>query len=219
MGSDEVIGAWLARFRRRRDGDATDAQEAQPDRSAAVGGLGEALVAGHLRDIGWPALRNVVLRERAGSAEIDLLARAPGAIVVLEVKTWSGFIQGAAQAALWVRHGGDGRELTVPNAVRQNLAHVAAVERAIGDSGVSVWGLVVNAGHARFAPPLRPHVVPVSAIGDVLQAQAMQAHLADQDRLGRAWARLRQEAERSPGRREAHVAWLRSRDRVAGNCD
>jgi hypothetical protein len=219
MRSDEVIGGWLARFLRRRDGGATDAQEAQPDRAAAIGGLGEALVAGHLREIGWPILRNVILRERGGSVEIDLLARAPTAVVVLEVKTWSGFIQGAAQAAIWVRHGGDGRELTVPNAVRQNLAHVAAVERAIGDNGVSVWGIVVSAGHARFAAPLRPHVVPVSAIGDVLQAQAMQARLADQDRLGRAWARLRQEAERSPGRWEAHVAWLRSRNRTAGNCE
>ena len=218
MGSDEVIGGWLARFLRRRDGGATDAQEAQPDRAAAIGGLGEALVAGYLREIGWPALRNVVLREPGGSVEIDLLARAPTAVVVLEVKTWSGFIQGAAQAALWVRHGGDGRELTVPNAVRQNLAHVAAVERAIGDSGVSIWGIVVSAGRARFAAPLRPHVVPVSAIGDVLRAQAMQARLADQNRLDQAWARLGQEAERSPGRREAHVAWLRSRDRAAGNC-
>ena len=214
MGSDEVIAAWLARFLRRRDGGATDAQEAQPDRAAAIGGLGEALVAGHLREIGWPALRNVVLRERGGSVEIDLLARAPAAVVVLEVKTWSGFIQGAAQAALWVRYGGDGSELAVPNAVRQNLPHVAAVERAIGDSGVSVWGIVVSAGHARFVAPLRPHVVPVSAIGDVLQAR-----LADQNRLDRAWARLRQEAERSPGRREAHVAWLWSRDRAAGNCE
>ena len=219
MGSDDVIGAWLARILRRRDGGTTDAQEAQPDRAVAIGGLGEALVAGRLREVGWPILRNVILRERGGSAEIDLLARSPAALVVLEVKTWSGFIQGAAQAAIWVRHGGDGRELSVPNAVRQNLAHVAAVERAIGDSGVSVWGIVVSAGHARFAAPLRPHVVPVSTLGEILQAQAMQARPADQDRLDCAWTRLRQEAERSPGRREAHVAWLRSRDRAAENCE
>jgi len=211
MESEEVIGAWLARFLRRRDGGATEAQEAQPDRAAAVGGLGEALVAGRLGETGWPALRNVVLRERGGSAEIDLLARAPNAVVVLEVKTWSGFIQGAASAASWIRHGGEGRELTVPNAVQQNLAHVAAVERAIGDSGVPVWGLVVCAGHARFAAPLRPHAVAVSAIGDVLQAQAKQARAADQDRIDRAWARLRQEAERSAGRQAAHIAWLRAR--------
>lgn len=219
MRSDEVIGAWLTRFLRRRDSGAPEAQEAQPDRAAAIGGLGEALVAGRLREIGWPVLRNVVLREREGSVEIDLLVRAPDALVVLEVKTWSGFIQGAAQAALWVRHGGDGRELSVPNAVRQNLAHVAAVERAIGDSGVSIWGLVVSAGHARFAAPLRPHVVDMSTLDRVLQAQAETAGPVDQDRLDQAWSRLRQEAERSPGRREAHVAWLRSRGGVVGTCE
>ena len=219
MGSDEVIGAWLARFLRRRDDGATEAQEAQPDRAAAIGGLGEALVAGPLREIGWPVLRNVVLRERGGSAEIDLLTRAPNSLVVLEVKTWSGFIEGAAQAASWVRHGGGGRALTVPNAVRQNLAHVAAVERAIGDDGVPVWGLVVSAGHARFAAPLRPHVVDVSAVDGVLRAQSRMARHGHQDRLDRAWARLQQEAERSSERREAHIAWLRSRDRAVGNCE
>jgi hypothetical protein len=140
MGSDEVISAWPAGFLRGRDGSETEAQEAQPGRAAAIGGVGEALVAGRLREIGWPILRNVVLRERAGSAEIDILARAPGALIVLEVKTWSGRIEGTASAASWTRHGADGRVMTVPNAVRQNLAHIAAVEWAIGDSRVRVTG-------------------------------------------------------------------------------
>lgn len=211
MGSEEVIGAWLARFLRRRESGATDAQEAQPDRAAAIGGLGEALVAGRLRELGWPVLRNVVLRDRGGSAEIDLLARAPGVLMVLEVKTWSGFIQGAASAATWTRHGSDGRVMAVPNAVRQNLAHVAAVERAIGDSRVQVFGVVISAGHARFAPPLRPHVVQVSVVDGVLRSLAGGTRSGDQDRLERAWALLSQEADRSPGRRAAHVDWLRSR--------
>ncbi|HTH47302.1 MAG TPA: nuclease-related domain-containing protein [Candidatus Limnocylindria bacterium] len=219
MGSEEVIGAWLARFLRRRESGTTDAQEAQPDRAAAIGGLGEALVAERLRELGWPTLRNVVLRDRGGSTEIDLLARAPGVLMVLEVKTWSGRIEGAASAASWTRHGSDGRWVTVPNAVRQNLAHVGAVERAIGDSRVRVLGVVVSAGHARFAAPLRPHVVQVSAVNGVLRSLADGTRSGDQDRLDRAWALLSQEAARSPGRRAAHVDSLRSRHPGAGNCE
>jgi hypothetical protein len=219
MGFESVIEAWLSRFKRRREAGVLGAQEAQPDRAAAIGALGEALVAGVLRDMGWPMLRNVVLRERGRSSEIDLIARAPAAIAVLEVKTWSGFIQGEARAASWTRHGKGNEVMAMPSAVIQNHVHVAAVERAIGDHAVAVWGLVVSAGHARFAAPLRPHVVDVSVIGTVLQAEAIRGRWCDPHRLDRAWARLRREAERSPGRREAHVAWLRSRERAARICE
>ena len=88
MRPDDVISAWVARFLRRREVATADAQAAQPYPAAAVGALGEALVAGTLRDMGWPTLRNVVLRERDASAEVDVLVRAPNAVVVLEVKTW-----------------------------------------------------------------------------------------------------------------------------------
>ncbi|GAB0119869.1 nuclease-related domain-containing protein [Acidisoma sp. 7E03] len=219
MGSEEVIGAWFARFMRRRESGATEAQEAQPDRAAAIGGLGEALVAGRLRELGWPVLRNVVLRDRGGSAEIDLLVRAPGGLMVLEVKTWSGRIEGTASAASWTRHGSDGRVTTVPNAIRQNLTHVAAVERSIGDGRIRVSGVVVSAGHARFAAPLRPYVVPVDSVDGALRSLARVARPYDGDRLDRAWALLCREADRSPGRRAAHVDWLRSRHPDIGNCE
>jgi hypothetical protein len=218
MGSDEVISAWLARFLRRRDGGETEAQEARLGRAAAIGGVGEALVAGRLREIGWPILRNVVLHERTGSAEIDILARAPGALVVLEVKTWSGRIEGAASAASWTRHGADGRVMILPNAVRQNLAHMAAVERAIGDSQVRVRGVVVSAGHARFVAALRSHVVPAEQLAGVLRDGA-ESELRETWRIERAWAALCREAARSPERQAGHIAWVRSRDRDAGNCE
>ena len=210
MGSDEVIGAWLARFLRRRHGGETEAQKAQPDRAAAIGGVGEALVAGRLREMGWPVFRNVVLREQGGSTEIDILARAPCGLFVLEVKTWSGRIDGTASAASWTRHGWGGRVVTVPNAVRQNLAHVVAVERAIGDRMVRVRGTVVSAGHARFAPELRAHVVSEAAMADVLLGAASGAPV-EPWRLEEAWAALGREAARSPALRAGHIAWLKTR--------
>ena len=212
MGAETVIEAWLSRFRRRREAGEMDAQEAQPNRAAALGALGEALVAGALRDMGWPVLRNVVLRERGRSAEIDVIAWAPGALVVLEVKTWSGFIQGAAQAASWTRHGRGDEAVAMPNAVTQNRAHVAAVERAIDDREVPVWGLVVSAGHARFAPALRAHVVPAAELAGVLRNGARGDH-GERWRIERAWASLGREAARSPNRLAAHISRLQARYR------
>ena len=210
MGAETVIDAWLSRFKRRREAGEMDAQEAQPNRAAALGALGEALVAGALRDMGWPVLRNVVLRERGRSAEIDVIAWAPAALVVLEVKTWSGLIQGAAQAASWTRHGRGDEAVAMPNAVTQNRAHVAAVERAIGDREVPVWGLVVSAGHARFAPALRAHVVPAADLAGVLRDSARGDH-GERRKIERAWAALSREASRSPERQAGHIAWLKAR--------
>jgi Holliday junction resolvase-like predicted endonuclease len=212
MRAETVIEAWLSRFKHRHESGVSVVQEDQPDRAAALGALGEALVAGALRDMGWPVLRNVVLRERGRSTEIDVIARAPGALVVLEVKTWSGFIQGAAQAASWTRHGRGDEAVTMPNAVTQNRAHVAAVERAIGDREVPVWGLVVSAGHARFAPALRAHVVPAAELAGALRDGACGDH-GELRRIERAWASLGRVAARSPNRLAAHIARLQARYR------
>jgi hypothetical protein len=211
MRPDDVISAWVARFLRRREGAAADAQAAQPYPAAAVGALGEALVAGALRDMRWPTLRNVVLREREASAELDVLVRAPNAIVVLEVKTWSGFIQGAARAEQWVRYGASVQGACVPNAVRQNCAHVAMVERAIGDREVAVFGLVVNAGHARYAASLKAHVVPLAQLPDVLRTHSGNHPPGSSSALDRAWQLMAREAEKSDARRAPHAAWVRSR--------
>jgi Nuclease-related domain len=219
MGPDEVIATWMKRFLGRDDGGATDAQAAQPDRAAALGGLGEALVAGVVRELGWPALRNVVLRERASSAEFDLLVRAPHCIVVLEVKTWSGFVDGTAGAEEWVRYGAGGCEAGAPNAVRQNLAHVGMVERAIGAREVRVSGLVVSAGRARYSERLRRHVVLLADLAAVLRAHAAAVVPCRPASLDRAWAILTREADRSEVRREAHAAWVRSRRSNSTDCE
>lgn len=219
MGPEDVILAWTRGFLRRRGGGATDAQAAQPDRAAALGALGEALVAGALREMGWPILRNVVLREPMSSAELDLLVRAPHCIVVLEVKTWSGFVDGTACAAEWLRYGAGGREARVPNAVRQNVVHVGMVERAIGDRDVRVFGLVVAAGHARYGDRLRRHVVPLAELAGVLRAHAADIPSCPPGSLDRAWTVLTREEGRSVTRRDAHAAWVRSRRSHQADCE
>jgi hypothetical protein len=169
--------------------------------------------------MGWPALRNVVLREPMSSAELDLLVRAPHCIVVLEVKTWSGFVDGTAGAEEWVRYGARGRGVKVPNAVRQNLTHVGIVERAIGEREVRVFGLVVSAGHARYGDRLQGHVVPLAELAAVVRAQTARFPSCRPASLDRAWTLLSREADRSEARREAHAARVRSRRSNPTKCE
>jgi hypothetical protein len=210
MGAETVIEAWLSRFKRRREGGALAAQEAQPDRAAALGALGEALVAGVLRDMGWPMLRNVVLRERGRSTEIDVIARAPASVVVLEVKNWSGFIYGAPDFISWGRRGRGSDSIELLNPVIQNRAHVNAIVRAIDDRTVPAWGLVVSVGHARFSPELLRHVVPIGELEGVLKGTAGSG-LSSGKTIERAWAVLSREAARSPNRLAEHIFRLRAR--------
>ena len=210
MSAEAVIAAWLARFKQRPGTGGPGAPQAQPNRAAARGALGEALVAGAIRDLGWPALRNVVLRMRGASTEIDLIARAPATLLVLEVKTWSGYIQGGASAADWRRHGADGQIMIVPNAVRQNQTHVAVLQRAIADPGIPVIGMVVGVGHARFAPELASHIVKADELPSVL-ARVRGNQELDPRRLDKAWAFLVREARRSPKRLAAHIAQIQAK--------
>src|SRR5271166_5107464 len=100
-------------------------------RAVAVVALGEALVRAELEALGWPMLRaelealgwpmlrNVTLGAPGRSVEIDQLARAPGGVIVLETKTYSGHVDGELGSECWILSLRDGRSFVVPNAVVQ----------------------------------------------------------------------------------------------------
>lgn len=205
-----LLGAALWRRRGGRDAIAAAGLAARHDRAVTIGALGEALVAGILRDLGYPMLRNVILRNGGHSVEIDALVRVPDGVLVLETKTWSGFVAGAEDALNWTRHGRDGRSDMLPNAERQNTVHVAAVESLIADLGVRVRGHVISAGTATFAIELMCLVVPVAELRVVMRGYERPTDCDDAG-VSRAWARLQAEAMRSELRRAAHIARVRSR--------
>jgi len=95
-------------------------------RAVAVVALGEALVRAELEALGWPMLRaelealgwpmlrNVTLGAPGRSVEIDQLARAPGGVIVLETKTYSGHVDGELGSECWILSLRDGRSFVVP---------------------------------------------------------------------------------------------------------
>ena len=189
-----------------------DRTGARTARSEALGKLGEALVASEIEALGWQCLRNVVLDLGGWMVEIDHLVRAPDGIVVIETKTYSGFVSGAENEIVWIQRLRDGRTISIPNPARQNLVHVRAVVQLIAAPTVSVRGLVVSAGNARFANGIKHIPVPVRELRGVLQSQTAIA-LFGQGTIDTAWRRLSTEASRSEARRMAHQHYVRRHDR------
>ncbi len=216
IGAAAVIAAVLAWSRPRTVANA-DAPFApsQEARAAAVGEVGERLVACELAVLGWPALHNVILAGARGrTVELDHVVRAPDGIVVLETKTDSGFIAGGADAPRWTQHRAGGQQISFLNPAIQNLNHVRALERFIADPAVRVRGFVVSAGHARFDDALAHIPVPLHALRTVLREDAPLVFVG-RDRIDAAWRRLEREAARSAGRRPAHVAYARRQRRAS----
>jgi len=174
-----------------------------------IGAVGEARVALALARLGLPALRNVILCDGGRSVELDHVVRVRSGIVVLETKMLGGVITGTLDGAQWTQRKQRAGEIEVRslvNPVLQNRAHVRALEAFVGDPRVPVWGVVVSAGSAIFAPEIADAIVGVDDLGWVLSAPLAEA---DRRSLEAAWRRLEREAGKSPGRRAAHAAHVR----------
>jgi Nuclease-related domain len=181
------------------------AAQLRDTRAVAVGALGEALVRAELEVLGWPMLRNVILGAPGHSVEIDQLARAPGGVIVLGATAYSGHVDGDLRSERWVLSLRGGRSFIVPNAVRQNAAHMRAVRRVIDDASVPVRGYVVSAGAGRFASQLARAMVPAAELRTRLAGDA-----ALQTRGGvkveAAWSRLVAAAAEGESHRAAHAS-------------
>ena len=70
----------------------------QEVKAGITGAKGESAVARELARLGHPALHDVILSDSRGLTQIDHLALAPDAIVLLETKRYSGFITGNCTA-------------------------------------------------------------------------------------------------------------------------
>ena len=157
VGSGVLIALCLRRCREV----VTSEMSSREGRSRRIGAVGEARVAAELKRIGLPALHNVILYGAGWSVELDHLLRVPSGIMVLEIKTFGGTIDGQLDSPVWTQRMAGGVVLgELPNPVLQNQAHVWALEVFLGDLRVPICGYVVSAGRARVAPEIADAVVP-----------------------------------------------------------
>ena len=163
-------------------------------------------------DSRWPALYNVILVEGFGrTVEIDHLVRVPDGILVLETKTYAGFIDGGADAPYWTQHLAGGRCTTILNPAIQNLGQMRAVERFVAEpvrAGPRLCRLGGNRAVRRCdrAPPRASQV-----LRGVLRKSVQVVAIGQEARVDAAWQRIEREPARGAGRRAAHEAYGRRR--------
>jgi len=180
-------------------------------RPAATGRGGERAVRQALARLRLPALHDVVLADALGHTQVDHLVRTSQGIVVIETKTFAGWITGTLYGAHWTQHLAGGRiRHRFQNPVRQNHRHCKAVEAAISGLMVPVQGLIVSAGRARFCPALEPVPIQVTALGHLTRVTPWVARV-DAGELAAAWARLDDLARRTPQLRRLHRAEVLAR--------
>jgi len=146
-----------------------------------------------------------------GHTQIDHLVRTTQGIVVIETKTFSGWITGTLYSAEWAQHLAGGRiRHRFQNPVRQNHRHCKAVEAVIIGLTVPVHGRIVSAGRARFCKALEAVPIPVSALGQLVVDSPWMARI-DCGEPDAAWTRLETLARRTPQLRRLHRAEVRAR--------
>lgn len=179
-------------------------------KAGITGQKGETAVVRQLALLGAPALHDVILEDSRGLTQIDHLVLGLDAILVLETKTYSGFIAGELHSQEWTQHLAQGATRTnFQNPVRQNHRHCSATSEIVGNPNVLARGYVVSAGKARFSDGLAGIVVPLDTLSDVFLPS--DGPCADQDALRQAWERLSIAARAGEARRAEHLAGVRAR--------
>ena len=202
--------------KRRRTNLVTDEewQAFQEVKAGITGQKGETAVARQLALLGAPALHDVILADRSGLTQIDHLVLGPDAILVLETKTYAGFIEGDLDRQQWTQHLAQGTTRTnFRNPIRQNHRHRIATLEIVGNPDVLVRGYVVSAGKARFCDTLVGIVVDLPNLSSILMPDDRRQ--ADQTALRMAWERLRAAAQAGEARRAAHLAGVRAKHGIA----
>ena len=134
------------------------------------GWIGERRVSAKLKRL-FPAVRHdLILPDgRGGLTQLDHLALTPAGLLVVETKTYSGIILGQANESTWTQVIGRRRH-SFHNPLRQNYAHVRALEALVPD--IPIEGQVVFAGSARFPKGLPEGVCRPSELADELRVPA-----------------------------------------------
>ena len=181
---------------------------------------GENRVNDVLRRFGRPFLLNLYLEDDWGLTQVDHVVRMPWGIVVIETKTYGGFISGTRNPARWkqsFRQYGSDTYYLFQNPEHQNDRHLRAVRHVTG-LAEHVVSLVVFAGVARPSRRVHERVVRLDRLLGWLIERARAGsssrptvdYITDQ-RLDTAWSRLERHALGNTHRAAEHLAALQAR--------
>ncbi|MGI4941689.1 MAG: nuclease-related domain-containing protein [Janthinobacterium lividum] len=184
------------------------------------GQAGENRVNDVLRRFGRPFLMNLYLEDDRGLTQVDHVVRMPWGIVVIETKTYGGFISGTRNPTRWkqsFQQYGSGTYYLFQNPEHQNDRHLHAVRQVTG-LAEHVVSLVVFAGTARTSRRVHERIVRLDRLLGWLIERARAGSssrpavnfISDQ-RLDTAWSRLELHALGNTHRAAEHLAALQTR--------
>jgi restriction system protein len=137
----------------------------------------EAWLVQHLQPFvaqGAAVFHDVTLEVDGQTTQIDLVVVTPARIFVVEAKDLSGTIYGRKGDKRWTQRLGR-KSFTFQNPLRQNYAHVCALQQTLGLSDEAFCPVVVFSGYARFAKPVEGVLLPpefFALVDYVMQAPA-----------------------------------------------
>lgn len=103
----------------------------------------------HLQPPTYQVLNDVTIPSVNGTTQVDHVVVSPYGIFVLETKNYSGWVFGSARDAQWTQTA-RGRKSRFQNPIRQNYAHVKALEAVTGQDEAVFHSIVVFVGDAIF---------------------------------------------------------------------
>lgn len=144
----------------------------------AKGRRGEAMVERTLAKLDpgeYRVLHNVTLPTTGGhTTQIDHVVISRYGIFVLETKHLAGWIFGKAGDARWTQSFGRGRNFPLQNPLRQNHAHVKALQATTGLGDEAFESLVIMTGAATFKTGIPKGVLALRDLLRVLRAMPRQ---------------------------------------------
>jgi len=158
----------------------------------------------------YRVLNDVTLPSRFGTTQIDHVIISHFGIFVLETKHLFGWVFARPGARQWTQSLGPEQQYRFQNPLRQNHAHVKALEAVTGLDRKAFQPLVVITGRATFKTPVPPRVVPLADLLDEIRRH-VRVRLS-QEQMAAAQAAI-EAARLKPGRKtdRAHVAGLKAR--------
>ena len=145
----------------------------QRGRSPAMkGSRGERMVHTILRKSlpasGYTVLRGVTLRTDGGTTQIDFVVISRFGIFVIETRHLAGWIFGSEHDSHWTQSFGDSR-VEFQNPLRQNRAHIRALQALLGLPASRFHSLVVFTGKAEFKTAMPLNVMQPDRLAAFIQ--------------------------------------------------
>lgn len=175
-----------------------------------VGKDGERRVDRILRRVAMDHLTDVYLEDERGLTQIDHIAKMPWGLVVIETKTYGGFISDTRNSREWkqsFRLVGSDKYYLFQNPVCQNFRHLAAVRHVTGLND-HVSSMVVFAGSARTSRRVRKQIVLLKHLKRAMYQRPETDYLRDWKRDA-AWDALKRHANANSRRGTEHLEKLK----------